>query len=226
MTLLRMMMVPVLSAFAICAHEAPALSIEKTDPDASVASNSDRGGNGLGLEELLHGRAVDPRFIEINPETMPEFHDRAERKIALPPSLLQDGELASLAVRYSLRVPQSFDQGVYGKLGSSSVYLVPRNRIPFRSRLYWTMVKVLSEKYGCFIVSKRRQGDRFDFRCRDGRGVVMGQKFFRNVAQFWVRQFDRDGRELIIRRGDTGMKAFARMMHRRNAVRKKSLASQ
>lgn len=159
--------------------------------------------------DLMHGRSA---VADLRPESPVEFEVLPERTGRLSADLRADPDLARLAVRRSLERPVVFDQGVYGKLGSSTVYMAPADRVGSGDRLYWTMVRVLSEKYGCFIVEKKREADRFQFRCRDGRRVVMNRKIDKRVAHFWGRQFTATGEEVEVRPGTTGKKAFARML--------------
>ncbi len=159
--------------------------------------------------ELMHGRSV---AVKLRPENPVEFEVLPERTMKLTRDLRSDPELARFAVRRSLEKPTAFDQGVYGKVGSSTVYMAPVNRVGSSDRLYWTMVRVLSEKYGCFIVQKSRNVDKFQFRCRDGRRIVMQSKIDSRVAHFWGRQYDSRGEEIIIEPGTTGKKYFAKVL--------------
>ena len=159
--------------------------------------------------EIMHPRSVG---VALRPEAPVEFEVLPERTRLLGAELRADPDLARLAVRRSLEKPTAFDQGVYGKLGTSTVYMAPANRVQSSDRLYWTMVRVLSEKYGCFIVEKNRNSDRFQFRCRDGRQVVMQRKMDSRFAHFWGRQYNASGEELIVSPGSTGKEAFARML--------------
>ncbi|NDE13816.1 hypothetical protein EBZ80_02695 [bacterium] len=176
---------------------------------APVLADADPGPVMIDWGELMHGRAVTP---ELRPETPVEFEVLPERTERLSAKLRADPDLARIAVRRAIEKPTVFDQGVYGKLGSSTVYLAPSDRVGSSDRLYWTMVRVLSEKYGCFIVEKNRQDERFQFRCRDGRRVVMQRKIDRKVAHFWGRQYSANGEEVKVKPGSTGKKAFARMI--------------
>ena len=161
---------------------------------SAFASPQDAGLN-LDWGDLMHGRSV---AVALRPETPIEFEVLPERTKKLALELRADPDLARFAVRRSLEKPAEFDQGVYGKLGTSTVYMAPIHRVRSSDRLYWTMVRVLSEKYGCFIVEKNRDAERFQFRCRDGRMVVMQRKIDSRVAHFWGRQYNANGDEVKV----------------------------
>lgn len=163
----------------------------------------------LDWSDLIYGRSVS---VKLRPETPVDFEVLPERTSKLVQELRSDPELARFAVRRSLEKPTAFDQGVYGKLGSSTVYMAPLKRVGTSDRLYWTMVRVLSEKYGCFIVEKSRDTDKFQFRCRDGRQIVMQRKMDSRFAHFWGRQYDSKGDEITVKPGTTGKKYFAKML--------------
>lgn len=92
---------------------------------------------------------------------------------------------------------EALDLGVYGKLGSTSIFVAERALIPTYDRLYWAMVRILSEKYGCFIRRKIDFGDVVSFKCRDHRTVTMARKISGNFSLIHVRQFDRHGRVIV-----------------------------
>ena len=85
------------------------------------------------------------------------------------------------------------DVGFYGKLGASSIFVADRSDIPNYDRLYWAMVRILSEKYGCFIRQKVDRGRLVSFKCRNERTVTMARKISGKFAMLHVRQFDRMG---------------------------------
>lgn len=162
--------------------------------------------------EVMYGRTVD---AALRPESPVEFEILPERTRDLAVELQADPELARIAVRRALEKPAAFDQGVYGKLGKSTVYVAPARRVKSTNRLYWTMVKVLSEKYGCFIVDKKREGEDFKFHCRDGRLVRMKRKVHGAELVFWGRQYHANGEEVDIKAAKTGRTAFLDMLARR-----------
>lgn len=126
----------------------------------------------------------------------PSFPPEAIAKLA--PHLGGNHELAEIALRRSVRNPVVLDGGVYGKVGTATFYAVPRSRIATYDRLYWSMMKVLSEKYGCFVKNKVVEGSTLRFYCRDKRSVVLWRAQNEQFLQFYGRQYDKLGRELIV----------------------------
>ena len=90
------------------------------------------------------------------------------------------------------------DEGIFGKHRSSVVFFGHIERIPSQERLYWVMVKVLSEKYGCFMVKKRDTEFKTSFQCRDGRQVVFSYGLTGEVYHFFANQYDRNGQLLMV----------------------------
>ena len=121
-----------------------------------------------------------------------------DKLAGLHPSIRRDNRLASLSLSRLLRGGIPFDRGVYGKVGSAVMYVSTTDRIPDWDRLYWVMVRVLSEKYGCFLASKMKEGNVITIGCRDGRRVVFWRSRSEDWIQFYARQFDREGRELVV----------------------------
>ncbi len=113
--------------------------------------------------------------------------------------LNRDDELSKIAVGFGLERPQKMDLGVYGKIGKRTVFVAPRAAIADYDRLYWVMVRVLSEKYGCFIRSKVSTAKTVRFECRDRRTVVLDRDIAGSFAKFSGRQFDLLGREIVIK---------------------------
>lgn len=91
-----------------------------------------------------------------------------------------------------------YDSGVYGKVGSTVTFISSTDEISDWDRLYQVMVRVLSEKYGCFMQKRIRDGHRFQFFCTDERVVVMERLRKSNVIGFYSRQYTKDGTELIV----------------------------
>lgn len=113
-----------------------------------------------------------------------------------------DSRMTNQLIRSQLEVAgvkkvEALDLGVYGKLGSSSIFVAERALIPTYDRLYWAMVRILSEKYGCFIRRKIDLGDMVSFKCRDRRTVTMARKISGKFSVIHVRQFDQDGRVIV-----------------------------
>lgn len=107
---------------------------------------------------------------------------------------------ASLQIMRGLTQATFYEGGTYGTRGPSKVFIAPTSIIRDYSRLYWVMVKVLSEKYGCFMVAKRYERDTTRIWCRDKRQIVFWQSKSRDWIQFATRQYDRDGFEIAVRK--------------------------
>ena len=107
--------------------------------------------------------------------------------------------LQQLVTGFQMENPSLYEGGVYGKKGHVPVFAALTKDIPDYDRLYWVMVKVLSEKYGCFIKRKQSSHAQVVVECRDRRRVV----FYRNRGDSWIqfygRQYDQQGRELIVK---------------------------
>lgn len=104
------------------------------------------------------------------------------------------GELSMLGVS---RV-EPVDVGFAGKMGHSVVFAAEKRLIPDYDRLYWVMIRVLSEKYGCFIRKKIDRGELVAFKCRDQRIVTFRRRLTEHYAVFKARQYRSDGREIVI----------------------------
>jgi len=91
-----------------------------------------------------------------------------------------------------------FAGGILGVKGSSKYFIASVSTIPEYDRLYWVIVKVLSEKYSCFIRSKYDVGPLTRFVCRDNRQVLFWKKKNGRFIEFISRQFDRDGFEIEV----------------------------
>ena len=103
------------------------------------------------------------------------------------------GELSMLGVS---RV-EPVDVGFAGKIGHSVVFAAEKRLIPNYDRLYWVMIRVLSEKYGCFIRKKIDRGELVAFKCRDQRIVTFRRRMTEQYAVFKARQYRYDGREIL-----------------------------
>jgi hypothetical protein len=103
------------------------------------------------LQDNYDSAAVKTNFTEkmsVNPAGYVPVSVKVERTVIDELNALGVGKLEVL------------DLGVYGKIGPNSIFVAERSAIPNYDRLYWVMVRILSEKYGCFI---RRKVDRGDF---------------------------------------------------------------
>jgi hypothetical protein len=133
-------------------------------------------------------------WLRFSPENVSRL-----RLESLPPEILGDPDRACLATGFSLERPQFLDVGVYGKIGTATAFVARRSKIADYDRLYWVMVRVLSEKYGCFIRKKTNLGQTVRFECRDQRVVVLDRDISGGFAKFSGRQFDQMGREIIVK---------------------------
>ncbi len=88
--------------------------------------------------------------------------------------------------------------GILGIKGNSKYFIVSTTNIPEYDRLYGVIVKVLSEKYSCFIRSKQDIGLMTRFTCRGKRQVLFWKKKNDRFIEFTARQFDRDGYEIQV----------------------------
>ena len=115
-------------------------------------------------------------------------------------------EIASKLNFKDLRV---YNEGVYGKYDGLVTFMSTLDRVPDYQRLYWVMVRVLSEKYGCFIKKKERDGDRYQFTCKDRRKIVMKRSRGSLLIRFFARQYMPDGTEIVVK----NHKAVPRLAH-------------
>jgi hypothetical protein len=111
-----------------------------------------------------------------------------------------NNSLAQLVVSRGIETPIPYEQGVLGTIGSAKFFITTKDKIQTFSRLYWVMVKVLSEKYGCFILNKWNYKDRVNIRCRDRRRIVLWRKSGPDYIQFYGRQFDKQGYEIEVKK--------------------------
>ncbi len=103
-----------------------------------------------------------------------------------------------IALKPKLASSQKLDGGWYAKIGSATVFMAPTAKIPNYDRLNWTIVRVLSEKYGCFIEAKLTVGNQTRYNCRDNRTIITHRYKNKEWMLFHSRQYDATGRELIV----------------------------
>jgi hypothetical protein len=147
-----------------------------------------------GLDPVTRLDANHLKWLEFVPANVLRY-----RLDALTPEILADPDLASLATGFAVERPQMLDVGIYGKKGSQTVFVARRSKISDYDRLYWVMVRVLSEKYGCFIRKKTDSGQTVRFDCRDKRFVVLERDISGGFAKLSGRQFDASGREIVVK---------------------------
>jgi hypothetical protein len=139
----------------------------------------------------------ESKFIEFSRGVESEAYASAS---AGPTSSVQGKKLGMRDVLLELGVQraQVMDVGVYGKIGNMAVFVADRKQVPNYDRLYWVMVRVLSEKYGCFITRKHVESDIVRFTCRDKRTVVMKRRISGEYSKFVARQYDAFGRDVVV----------------------------
>ena len=128
----------------------------------------------------------------------PEKTSSPVSSVVMAAAMRGDHERTRLAMGFGLEKAQAMDVGVYGKLGKSTVFIAHRKHIPDYDRLYWVMIRVLSEKYGCFIKRKFPYDNQIGFECRDRRTIVMQRDISGDYAKFVGWQFDPSGKEVVI----------------------------
>ena len=89
--------------------------------------------------------------------------------------------------------------GILGWVGSAKAFVAPTSAVPDDHRLYWVMVKVLSEKYSCFMTGKQSAGARLLVRCADGRRVLLHRERGVDFVQFHAHQYDQEGYEILVK---------------------------
>jgi hypothetical protein len=109
-------------------------------------------------------------------------------------------KMAEVPIRQDLlQSGANYEGGLYAKDGPNTYFVIEEDKLKHENHLYWIKVKLLSEKYGCFIVNKKQSGASTLFRCRDTRRVLMHESRSESQAQVHSRQFDKRGRLLTIR---------------------------
>ena len=126
-----------------------------------------------------------------------DFLGHSTKDKPLYSALVNGGARRSLPA--ALSQPEAYEGGVFGYMGSAKAFVAYRKAIPDYNRLYWVMVKVLSEKYSCFISAKQNRGDETWIQCRDKRQIVFWRDLNSKYIQFQARQFDHEGYEIAVR---------------------------
>ena len=126
-----------------------------------------------------------------------DFLGHSTRDKPLYNALVNGGARRSLPA--ALSQPEAYEGGVFGYMGSAKAFVAYRKTIPDYNRLYWVMVKVLSEKYSCFMTAKQNRGDETWIQCRDKRQIVFWRDLNSKYIQFQARQFDLEGYEIAVR---------------------------
>ncbi len=156
----------------------------------------------IGWEEIITSRATQ---FDDTVKLFLEHLITETPKSQLHPKIRKDGHLSKLAMARSMKNTIPYEKGVLGNVGTAKYYITTKGRVPNWTRLYWVQVKVLSEKFGCFMVKKVRRGDVMVAQCRDKRRIVMHRSMSdgrngENWIQFEAKQYDRDGYEILVKR--------------------------
>lgn len=152
---------------------------------ASCGTPSDRrAAHDIQWEDLEQGRHMRPNAPIVTAESNQ--------------TISQEDRFERWAKMFRLERPQAYEGGVYGKVGTATVFIAPRDKVPDYDRLYWVMVKVLSEKYGCFIKRKESNALSVNITCRDSRQIVLRRNRGEDWIQFYGRQYDKLGNEIVI----------------------------
>ncbi len=200
-----------LAVLPACVHPdagkpAPSAEVDQLNGDDGEPLDAEDLGPDVVWDDLMS--STSDRF-EPNPDIFFEDAVLTPERLAQMPHLLQRApDLAHLAISRSIENPIHYQDGVLGQVGTTKFFVTTRERVATFNRLYWVMVKVLSEKYSCFMVSKQQIDDQLRVTCRDKRQIVVWRAAGRNWIQFYARQYDRDGYEIqvvkrkIVRVGD------------------------
>lgn len=149
----------------------------------------------LGWDEVTHDHSFSEQTFD---RSIAVLNENPRMKL-LPAKIRDDEKLSKLVLERFLENPIPFDLGAVGKLDHALFFVADPEKVKDTERLYWTMVKALSERYGCFMRAKESFADTYKFRCRDGRRVVFWRRHTKDAAEFYARQFDAQGRELVVR---------------------------
>ncbi len=154
--------------------------------------------HGLSYDDILSDRGA-----ELKPHTVFELEEllvTPERIAELPTDIKSHPDLVRYAVTRLLEKPSLLDQGVFGVRGREKVFIASRSQVKDNERLYWAMVRVLSEKYSCFISGRKTFARSLHFYCRDGRTVAFQTTEGPDWLQFVGRQFDGEGYEIEVKK--------------------------
>ena len=116
---------------------------------------------------------------------------------ATPPAKWQQ-ELLTFLGDNSFKNIKTYPHGVYGKYDDRTIFISRVEVLPTWTRLYWAMVNVLSDKYGCFMTQKWQVGNATAFRCRDSRTVVFNKFRKGDIVYFYGRQYDESGQPMYV----------------------------
>lgn len=119
----------------------------------------------------------------------------------LPEDPMWRHRITNSAKRLNVTNIEQFENGVFGHYRNSRIFFTTTHQIPNDEKLYWVMVKVLSEKYSCFMINRRKSGDLYRFYCKDQRSVVMRIGQVNQTLYFYGRTYDRFGNLILLKGG-------------------------
>jgi hypothetical protein len=154
---------------------------------------------GNGFSEPLLGHEFGGTFVKFFSLLILTFSVYGTTTLAEPesnPTRSQE-RLKQIASQLPIQKLEYFETGIYGKIGSSTVFVTSTEVVKDFDQLYPSMVKVLSKKYACFITNKKNLGDRIHFFCRDKRVIVMRRKHKEKLIYFYGDQYMQDGSMVV-----------------------------
>ncbi len=137
--------------------------------------------------------------LKIHAKSYIDHGKRSKRYREVPETIRRQPVLAKLAIDHFVSDPEPIDKGVYGRVGDVTKFVALKKDIKDSNRLYWAQVKTLSEKYGCFIRSRWKKANIMGFQCRDKRTVVQWRYEGDDYIGFLSKQYDKNGRPIIVR---------------------------
>jgi hypothetical protein len=93
---------------------------------------------------------------------------------------------------------ESFGGGIIARGGYGRVFVGRRANFKELRNLYPVVVRMLSEKFSCFITEKVGQHEEVLFTCRDGRRVAVWRSENERYVAMLARQFDSAGYEIVV----------------------------
>lgn len=149
--------------------------------------------------EELDGDALEPS-LEWD-DLMTEGRARPDGPARVSKASVRPADLSPLMRAAALGAMENaapYAGGLLGTKGDAKYFVATTSIIPGYNRLYWVIVKLLSERYSCFMRAKLDVGNMTRFTCKDGRQVVFWKRQQGNHIEFLSRQFDGDGYEIKV----------------------------
>ena len=146
--------------------------------------------------------------LKLKPQDWQEFSSGDLSPLDIPPPPMPAhaahgarGWPASAAeVQAGLVMPSPFAGGTLGMQGTSRVFVVAKSKAATEPRLQWIQVKLLSERYGCFLRARLELIENTWTWCKDGRQIIFWNRRSHDYLAFKSRQFDAQGHEIEVRR--------------------------